>query len=115
MHELLIQSKLNIKEILVCFIYGKGSDVYALGMIMWEVSSGEPVFLHPKPDHMFGFDIYRGLRPAIVSGTLQCYSDLMMRCWDADLQKRPKTAEVRFTINDWYDWLEGSPSKKEAL
>ncbi|RIA91962.1 kinase-like domain-containing protein, partial [Glomus cerebriforme] len=72
------------------------SDVYSIGMLMWEISSGQPPFINYENYHdLDSFDqvnydynlamkIINGMRPKIVSGTPLEYKKLMEQCWDAD-------------------------------
>ncbi|GES75237.1 kinase-like domain-containing protein [Rhizophagus clarus] len=41
------------------------------------------------------------LRPEIIKNTPQCYVDLMKRCWNDDLSKRPTALEVLNIIKRW--------------
>src|SRR5205814_1110065 len=76
-------------------INGKGytfkSDIYSIGMLMWEISSGQPPFSNYKHDFDFAMNIINGIRPKVVSGTPKEYQSLMEQCWDADPLKRPNT------------------------
>ena len=65
------------------------SDVYSIGMIMWEISSGQPPFINYENDYDLAMKIVNGMRPKIVSGTSLEYKELMEQCWDADPTKRP--------------------------
>src|SRR5205823_2221945 len=65
------------------------SDIYSFGMLMWEISSGQPPFSNYKHDFDFVMDINNGMRPKVVSGTPIEYQSLMEQCWDADPLKRP--------------------------
>src|SRR2546421_129939 len=65
------------------------SDVYSIGMLMWEVSSGQPPFINYENDYDLAMEIINGMRPIIVPGTHLAYKKLMEQCWDADPTKRP--------------------------
>ncbi|CAB4442409.1 unnamed protein product [Rhizophagus irregularis] len=65
------------------------SDIYSIGMLMWEVSSGQPPFINYEHDYDLAMNIVNGIRPKIVSGTPLEYKNLMKQCWDADPSKRP--------------------------
>ncbi len=67
------------------------SDIYSFGMLMWEISSGQPPFSNYKHDFDFVMNINNGMRPKVVSGTPIEYQSLMEQCWDADPLKRPKS------------------------
>jgi len=65
------------------------SDVYSIGMIMWEVSSGQPPFINSDHNYDLAMNIINGMRPIIVPGTPLEYKELMEQCWDADSTRRP--------------------------
>ncbi|CAG8604119.1 9773_t:CDS:2, partial [Paraglomus occultum] len=73
----------------------KASDIYAFGMIMWELSADNPPFYEDDSDSRdIIVKILGGERPRIIPGTPKCYEELMKKCWDADPSKRPTAAEV---------------------
>src|SRR5438105_770343 len=45
------------------------SDVYSIGMLMWEISSGQPPFNNYEHDYDLAMKIMNGMRPEIVPGT----------------------------------------------
>ncbi|POG69977.1 kinase-like domain-containing protein [Rhizophagus irregularis DAOM 181602=DAOM 197198] len=65
------------------------SDVYSIGMVMWEISSGRPPFINFENDYELALKIINGMRPKIIPGTPLEYKDMMKQCWDADPEKRP--------------------------
>ncbi|POG74120.1 kinase-like domain-containing protein [Rhizophagus irregularis DAOM 181602=DAOM 197198] len=67
----------------------KKSDVYSIGMLMWEISSGQPPFSYYKNDYHLALNIINGMRPKVISETPLKYENLMKQCWDADPSKRP--------------------------
>ncbi|CAI2198491.1 10078_t:CDS:1, partial [Funneliformis geosporum] len=67
----------------------KASDIYSIGMLMWEISSGQPPFAYFDHNYDLVMNIVNGMRPNIVSGTPLEYKKLMVQCWDADPLKRP--------------------------
>ena len=64
------------------------SDIYSIGMLMWEISSGQPPFVN-KHNYDLAIKIVNGMRPKIIPGTPLEYKELMEQCWDADPTKRP--------------------------
>ncbi|CAG8527876.1 7456_t:CDS:2 [Cetraspora pellucida] len=72
------------------------SDIYSLGMIMWEISSGMQPFYDQmkKPDNELALDIINGMRPKVVDGTPPDYADLMIKCWDACPKNRPDAKTI---------------------
>ncbi|CAI2187077.1 10053_t:CDS:1, partial [Funneliformis geosporum] len=70
----------------------KAIDIYSIGMLMWEISSGQPSFINFN--HDYDCAIY------IVSDTPLEYRNLMVQCWDADPLKRPDAETL------WIEFLE---------
>ena len=74
----------------------KKSDIYSLGVLLWEITSGHP----PFPDYLqeeyfvLGFDICNGLRETPIEGTPLEYQQLYQECWDDDPNTRPDVKEV---------------------
>jgi serine/threonine protein kinase len=65
------------------------SDIYSIGMLMWEISSGQPPFNDYENDYNLALNIINGMRPKVIAGTPLEYENLMKQCWDADPSKRP--------------------------
>ncbi|RGB41557.1 kinase-like domain-containing protein [Rhizophagus diaphanus] len=55
--------------------FTKESDVYCMGMIMWELTTED---------------------------TPECYASLMKSCWDPDPKKRLSMTEIRKTFGKWF-------------
>ncbi|RGB26014.1 kinase-like domain-containing protein [Rhizophagus diaphanus] len=66
------------------------SDIYSIGMLMWEISSGQPPFCGYYHNLYLVLNIMDGMRPPIISGTPLEYKKLMEQCWDANPKNRPK-------------------------
>ncbi len=79
------------------------SDIYALGMIMWEISSGQPPFIGRPSEPCLALDIVQGIRPDIIEGTPKCFAFLLQKCWSSDPTKRPTAEHVYNTLEAWYD------------
>jgi serine/threonine protein kinase len=65
------------------------SDIYSIGMLMWEISSSQPPFINFEHDCDLALKIINGMRPKVIPGTPLEYKKLMEQCWDADPTKRP--------------------------
>jgi len=85
----------NLPYIAPEVIAGKGytfaSDIYSVGMLMWEISSGQPPFSNYDHNTDLAMNIINGMRPRVIPGTPPEYKSLMEQCWDADPLKRPDT------------------------
>ncbi|GES78413.1 kinase-like domain-containing protein [Rhizophagus clarus] len=83
----------NLPYIAPEVISGKGtsfaSDIYSIGMLMWEISSGQSPFINFENDYELALKIISGMRPKIIPGTPLEYKKLMVQCWEADPTKRP--------------------------
>jgi len=76
-------------------VYTTAADIYSIGMLMYEAVVGHQPFLGIDPDIHLAFDICCGIRPTLPEDIPESYKNMMTRCWDADLSKRPTTIELR--------------------
>ncbi|RIB01479.1 kinase-like domain-containing protein [Gigaspora rosea] len=74
--------------------YTKQSDIYSLGMIMWEVINGCKPFCDREYDAFLILEIIYGLRPKFIDGTPQELIDLIEKCWNYIPSKRPTANEI---------------------
>ncbi|RGB35136.1 kinase-like domain-containing protein [Rhizophagus diaphanus] len=79
--------------------YTLSSDIYSVGIIMTELSSGKPPFHKRVYDRYLALDIFRGLRPEFGKGTPIVYKELANRCMYSD--QRPTAEELYSVINFW--------------
>ncbi|GBC27655.2 kinase-like domain-containing protein [Rhizophagus irregularis DAOM 181602=DAOM 197198] len=70
------------------------SDVYSIGVLLWEISSGYPPFHEQNYDLSLMYKISQGRREEIISDTPSGYSDLYTECWNDEPNKRPSIHEV---------------------
>ncbi|CAI2169693.1 16411_t:CDS:10 [Funneliformis geosporum] len=75
------------------FKRGKKSDIFSLGVILWEITSGHPPF-SDTPRHLVNFTIFSKKRETPVENTPLEYKQLYQECWDEDPNKRPNIEEV---------------------
>ena len=73
--------------------YNKKSDIYSLGVLMWELSSGKPPFIGEN-DNILRHRLIGGLREEPVSDTPIEYCELYKSCWDGDPNVRPSIDQV---------------------
>ncbi|KAG0233142.1 hypothetical protein BGW41_001622 [Actinomortierella wolfii] len=76
-------------------VYSTKSDMYALGMVMWEMAAECTV---PFKDHTDTYLLIRlienGVREILPDGTPADYRGWVERCWEHDRSKRPDASEL---------------------
>ncbi|RGB25544.1 kinase-like domain-containing protein [Rhizophagus diaphanus] len=88
-------------------------DVYSVGVLLWEISSGQPPFKNELYDASLIMRIVNGYRENIVPGTPLDYSNLYIECWNDNPDKRPfmnqvvvkleSIKETRQKLNSYYN------------
>lgn len=86
--------------IFIGFNFSKASDVYSMGMIMWEISTRCKPFANIEHDIRLLYEIIDGKRPKITKDTPENIANLMKRCWNLDPEKRPSIDEIRKILSD---------------
>ncbi|RIB29146.1 kinase-like domain-containing protein [Gigaspora rosea] len=85
--------------------YTKASDIYSLGIIMWEILYGKPVPFELKSKLQsklqFQIQVCDGLRPHIYENTAKCYADLIKKCWNTEPNERPTATEICDIFAEW--------------
>ncbi|GBC00965.1 hypothetical protein RclHR1_04010012 [Rhizophagus clarus] len=76
----------------------KKSDIYSIGVLFWELSSGKKPFINRDYDLSLAKEIEQRLREEIVEGTPERFSVLYSKCWDRDPDKRLTIQEVDVTL-----------------
>jgi len=79
--------------------YSEKCDVFAFGIIMWELLTGlipYDEFDVSRGQFTYRFEdaIVNGLRPTIPPRTPESYERLVVSSWDADTMKRPSASEL---------------------
>ncbi|RGB28016.1 kinase-like domain-containing protein [Rhizophagus diaphanus] len=74
--------------------YTKESDIYAFGIITYEVCTGFPPYHDIAHDKILAISICQGLRPKSNYKIPQLILNIIKQCWDADPLKRPKAKEL---------------------
>ena len=60
---------IELTEVISGKEYSFASEIYSFGMLMWEISSGQPPFAGFDHDYDLAMKIINGMRPRIVPGT----------------------------------------------
>ncbi|RHZ88780.1 hypothetical protein Glove_21g200 [Diversispora epigaea] len=74
--------------------YSYASDIYSLGMIMWQLTSGHRPFHDRGHGPILILDILDGKRPEITKDTPECWENLMKKCWHPNPSQRPTMDEI---------------------
>lgn len=72
----------------------KKSDVYSVGVLLWEISSERPPFEKSTNKVFTMLSIVTGNREQPVTNTPLEYQSLYIKCWDDDPKKRPSMKDV---------------------
>ncbi|EXX51652.1 Bck1p [Rhizophagus irregularis DAOM 197198w] len=83
--------------------FSKGADIYSMGMIMWELTTGCKPFANVELNADLVYKILDGERPLITEDTPEIYANLMKRCWNSDPNKRPLIFEILESVS-WYNY-----------
>ncbi|RHZ74606.1 hypothetical protein Glove_220g26 [Diversispora epigaea] len=87
--------------------YSYKSDIYSLGMIMWQMTSGHRPFHDQEHGPKLILDILDGKRPAITEDTPENWANLMKRCWHPVPSQRPTINEI-FKLSEKFSYVEYS-------
>jgi serine/threonine protein kinase len=82
--------------------YTSAADIYSVGVIMAELSSGKPPFYNKKHNLNLALEICNGLRPEFGKGTPDFYKKLAYKCMDANSSERPTAKELYEIFVFWY-------------
>ncbi|RIB28974.1 kinase-like domain-containing protein, partial [Gigaspora rosea] len=88
------------------FKFNKKSDIYSIGILMWEISSGCPPFKDDSEPYQLAsliVDIKNGLRENHIEGTPPEYIKIYTDCWQHNPDSRPDIQQVFLRLKDLSD------------
>ncbi|CAB4438280.1 unnamed protein product [Rhizophagus irregularis] len=88
---------INQKQI---YSLNKKSDIYSIGIILWEISSGQPPFSNEPYDVTLAMEILQGLREKPISNTPGDYIKIYNDCWNNEPDNRPTANQVVEKLNE---------------
>ncbi|GBC06042.1 hypothetical protein RclHR1_06590002 [Rhizophagus clarus] len=81
----------NSKQI--CLLNEK-SDIYSVGVLFWELSSGQSPFSSEEYDIYLALEISQGLREDPIPNTPEDYVKIYTECWNIEPENRPTINQV---------------------
>ncbi|KAF0465721.1 interferon-induced very large GTPase 1-like [Gigaspora margarita] len=70
-------------------MFNKPSDIYSLGVILWEITSGKPAFYNNQDIEELKISLIYGIRESPIELTPVDYKELYCDAWNKDKHKRP--------------------------
>ncbi|GAX74261.1 hypothetical protein CEUSTIGMA_g1710.t1 [Chlamydomonas eustigma] len=87
-------------ELLQKGIQSKAADIYAFGILLWELYTAAVAF-KGIPSTMLGFHVvHKDMRPEFPDSTPPTYMQLAHQCWDKDVERRPSFTDILMIIQN---------------
>ncbi|GBB88071.1 hypothetical protein RclHR1_01460021 [Rhizophagus clarus] len=87
----------NNHRLMKSYSLNKKSDIYSIGVLLWEISSGRPPFNNKSSDTSdisLALEILHGLREEPIPNTPKHYLKIYADCWNHEPDNRPTISEV---------------------
>ncbi|GBC22107.2 kinase-like domain-containing protein [Rhizophagus irregularis DAOM 181602=DAOM 197198] len=75
------------------------SDIYSIGILFWEISSGQPPFRNESYNDDLVIEILQGLREKPIPNTPEDYVNIYTDCWNIEPNNRPTINQVVEKLN----------------
>ncbi|GET58411.1 kinase-like domain-containing protein [Rhizophagus irregularis DAOM 181602=DAOM 197198] len=84
----------NNNEQIKVYSLNEKSDIYSTGVLLWEISSGQPPFNDELNDIGLAMEIFKGYREKPIPDTPKEYIHLYTDCWNIEPDDRPTIIQV---------------------
>ena len=81
-------------EVLHTHRFTQASDIYAFGIIMYLIATGEPPYREYSFDKCLAMRVCEGLRPVMPDSAPEAYRKLAEKCCNADPNERPTAPKL---------------------
>eukprot|EP00741_Cyanophora_paradoxa_P010106 tig00020515_g9784.t1 len=95
--------------------YSEQSDVFGLGVVLWELLARRPVDGWVRHEHIRARVMEGGERPPVPPDLPPALAGLLARCWAEDPSARPPTAEIVDTLRQAVDVAAAAVSMSPIL
>jgi len=82
----------------------KKSDVYSVGVLLWELTNGKPPFINQDQVTLM-FNLLQGMREESIPNTPDEYVNLYKECWQDEPENRP---DIRYVEKILIEMISGS-------
>ncbi|EXX57405.1 uncharacterized protein OCT59_023999 [Rhizophagus irregularis] len=72
----------------------KKSDIYSIGVLLWEISSGRPPFYNEPHNVDLAMEILRSFREKPIPNTPENYIKIYTECWNNEPDNRPTINQI---------------------
>ncbi|GBC20830.2 kinase-like domain-containing protein [Rhizophagus irregularis DAOM 181602=DAOM 197198] len=87
------------------YLSNEKSDVYSVGVLLWEITSGHPPFKNEPYDIGLAVEISMGRREIPVFETSKNYVKIYTDCWNSEPDDRPNMNEVAKKLKSLKDQI----------